>query len=94
MWAHKLIESGHQRHDRRTLALAYWTLGWIDVAGERFQDAITEASACIKTAVTRFDVVSGNYVKVNAELLSGQIDQALTRFEEQREWLEFERMGP
>ena len=40
VWAHKLIESGHQRHDRRTLALAYWTLGWIDVAGERFQDAI------------------------------------------------------
>ncbi len=88
VWAHKLIESGHQRHDRRTLALAYWTLGWIDVAGERFQDAIKEASECIKTAVTRSDVVTGNYVKVNAELLSGQIDQALERFEEQREWLE------
>jgi tetratricopeptide (TPR) repeat protein len=38
--------------------------------------------------VTRSDVVTGNYVKVNAELLSGQIDQALERFEEQREWLE------
>jgi class 3 adenylate cyclase/tetratricopeptide (TPR) repeat protein len=88
VWAHKLIESGHHRHDRRTLALAYWTLGWIDVAGERFQDAIKEASECIKTAVTRSDVVTGNYVKVNAELLSGQIDKALMRFQEQREWLE------
>jgi class 3 adenylate cyclase/tetratricopeptide (TPR) repeat protein len=88
VWAHKLIESGRQRHDRRTLALAYWTLGWIDVAGERFEDAIMEASECIKTAVTRSDVVTGNYVRVNAELLSGQIDKALTRFLEQREWLE------
>jgi len=88
VWAHKLIESGRQRNDRRTLAMAYWTLGWIDLAGERFQDAIREASECIKTAVSRFDVVSGNYVKVNAELLGGQIDNALTQFQEQRDWLE------
>jgi len=87
-WAHKLIESGRQRDDRRTLAMAYWTLGWIDLAGERFEEAIRDASDCIKTAVTRFDVVTGNYVKATAELLSGQIDKALTRLQEQREWLE------
>ena len=88
VWAHKLIESGRQRHDRRTLAMAYWTLGWIDLAGERFDDAIREASECITTAVTRSDVVTGNYVKVTAELLSGQIENALTRLQEQRDWLE------
>jgi class 3 adenylate cyclase/tetratricopeptide (TPR) repeat protein len=88
VWAHKLIESGRQRHDRRTLAMAYWTLGWVDLAGERFEDAIEEASECIKTAVTRSDVVTGNYVKVTAELLSGQIDKALTRLQEQRDWLD------
>jgi class 3 adenylate cyclase/tetratricopeptide (TPR) repeat protein len=88
VWAHKLIESGRQRNDRRTLAMAYWTLGWIDLAGERFEEAIREASECINTAVTRFDVVSGNYVKATAELLSGQIDKALTRLQEHREWLE------
>jgi class 3 adenylate cyclase/tetratricopeptide (TPR) repeat protein len=88
VWAHKLIESGRQRDDRRTLAMAYWTLGWIDLAGERFEEAIRDASECIKTAVTRFDVVTGNYVKATAELLSGQIENALTRLQEQREWLE------
>ncbi len=88
VWAHKLIKSGHQRKDRRTLAMAYWTLGWIDLAGERFDDAINDASECIKTAVTRLDVVTGNYVKAYAELLSGQIDQALPRLQEQRGWLE------
>jgi class 3 adenylate cyclase/tetratricopeptide (TPR) repeat protein len=88
VWAHKLIESGRLRNDRRTLAMAYWTLGWIDLAGERFEDAMTDAAECIKTAVTRFDVVTGNYVKVTAELLSGQIDKALTRLQEQRGWLE------
>jgi tetratricopeptide (TPR) repeat protein len=86
--AHKLIESGRQRNDRRTLALAYWTLGWIDLAGERVEDAVVDAAECIKTAVARFDVVAGNYVKVNADLLSGQLDNALTRLQEQREWLE------
>ena len=88
VWAHKLIESGHQRNDRRTLAMAYWTLGWIDLAGERFEDAIKDADECAKTAVARFDIVAGSYVKVNAELLSGQIDKALERFREQRDWLE------
>jgi tetratricopeptide (TPR) repeat protein len=88
IWAHKLIESGRQRNDRRTLAMAYWTLGWIDLAGERFEDAIKDADECAKTAVARFDVVAGNYVKVNAELLSGQIGNALTRLQEQRNWLE------
>jgi class 3 adenylate cyclase/tetratricopeptide (TPR) repeat protein len=88
IWAHKLIESGRQRNDRRTLAMAYWTLGWIDLAGERFEDAIKDADECAKTAVARFDVVAGNYVKVNAELLSGQIENALTQLQEQRKWLE------
>jgi class 3 adenylate cyclase/tetratricopeptide (TPR) repeat protein len=88
IWAHKLIESGRRRNDRRTLAMAYWTLGWIDLAGERFEEAIRDANECIKTAVTRFDVVTGNYVKATAELLSGQIDTALTRLQEQRQWLE------
>ena len=88
VWAHKLIESGRMRNHRRTLAMAYWTLGWIDLAGERFQDAIKDGSECMKTAVTRSDVVTGNYVKVTAELLSGQIENALTQLQEQRKWLE------
>jgi class 3 adenylate cyclase/tetratricopeptide (TPR) repeat protein len=88
VWAHKLIESGRLRNDRRTLAMAYWTLGWIDLAGERFQDAIKDASECIKTAVTPSDVVTGNYVKATAELLSGQIENALSQLQEQRKWLE------
>jgi tetratricopeptide (TPR) repeat protein len=88
VWAHKLIESGRQRNDRRTLAMAYWTLGWIDLAGERFEDAMTDAAECIKTAVTRLDVVSGNYMKSCAELFSGQLENALTQLQEQRKWLE------
>jgi class 3 adenylate cyclase/tetratricopeptide (TPR) repeat protein len=87
-WAEKLTQSGLQRNDRRALALAHWTLSWIDMASERFSDAVAHADECVKTAVTRFDVVTGAYVKATGELLAGRAEESLARLREQREWLE------
>ena len=87
-WADKLTQSGLHRNDRRALALAHWTLSWIDMASERFTDAAAHAEECVKTAVTRFDVVTGAFVKAVAELLAGRGEGALARLREQRQWLE------
>ena len=54
------------------------------MASERFGDAIVHADECVKTAVTRFDVVTGAYVKAYGELLAGQGEGALARLSEQR----------
>ena len=87
-WADTLSRSGTQRNDRRALALAHWTLSWIDMASERFGDAVAHAEECVKTAVTRFDVVTGAYVKAYGDLLAGRGEGALARLREQRQWLE------
>jgi hypothetical protein len=71
--------------------LANWLLGWIDISGDRYDDAISHAEECLRVAVTPTDRLNGEIIKAGAGIFHGRVQEGLFQLNALIE--EFERLG-
>ena len=61
-WALRLMELGRARQDRRSLGMALWLLGWLDILAEDYGSALRHGEQCLETAFAPFDRQIGQHV--------------------------------
>jgi len=72
-WVRRLEALGQERQDPRSVALAQWLSGWLDIIAENYAAAIKRGEEGARTARTLLDRMIGNQVVGIAKILAGQV---------------------
>jgi class 3 adenylate cyclase len=87
----RLIASGQERKDPRSISQANLMLAYIDMFGDDPIAAIARAHECMRIAVAPNEKLQGAVVKATAEILLGRAREGLAELEAAN--AEFERLG-
>jgi class 3 adenylate cyclase/tetratricopeptide (TPR) repeat protein len=72
-WVRRLEALGQERQDPRSVALALWLSGWLDIIAGNYAAAVKRGEEGARTALTPIDRMIGNQVVGIAKILAGQI---------------------
>jgi class 3 adenylate cyclase/tetratricopeptide (TPR) repeat protein len=85
-WTAKLIEAGRARNDPRALGMASWTLSWIEIQSQRFDEAAACADQAMMNAVAPYDRNAATAAKASAMLFRGAVGPGLHSLRAARQW--------
>jgi hypothetical protein len=80
----ELQECGRKWGDPRAAALGLWVLGWLDIFDEKYEDALTNGTECIRVSLTPFDREIGLQVTSVAQIGLGNIKAGMDLLQEHR----------
>ena len=83
-WALRLMELGRGRQDRRSLGMALWLLGWLDILAEDYGSALRRGEQCMETAFAPFDRQIGANVIGISQMLLGRLAEGIETIEQHR----------
>ena len=83
-WALRLIELGRGRQDQRSLGMALWLLGWLDIFAEDYGSALRHGEQCMQTAFAPFDRQIGANVIGISQMLLGRLAEGIETIEQHR----------
>ena len=72
-WVRRLEALGQERQDPRSVALALWLSGWLDIIAGDYAAAVKRGEEGARAARTTIDRMIGNQVVGIAKILAGQI---------------------
>ena len=83
-WARRLMKFGQERQDQRSLGMALWMLGWLDILAEDYVSALGHGLESLKTALAPFDLQIGQHVVGISQMLLGHLAEGIETIENHR----------